>query len=123
MSLYRLGWTMPNNFTTLVDDFGREISLTLSPPKLVKLFCKEAVFRSLERESGGKFRAGFRLCWDVPKRLLASKKIPGVQKGMIRALATNACWTAGDAADLGYPISSLCPLGCGAKDTLFHRLW
>eukprot|EP00959_Pyramimonas_sp_CCMP1952_P303537 6351907-Pyramimonas_sp.AAC.1 len=79
MSLCRLGWTMPN-FTTLVDDFGREIFLTLSPPKLVKLFCKEAVFRSLGRESGGKFRAGFRLCWGVPKRLSASKEIPGVQK-------------------------------------------
>ena len=42
---------------------------------------------------------------------------------MIRALSTNACWTAGDAADLGYPVSSLCALGCGCKDTLFHRIW
>ena len=122
MSLFRLGWTMPG-FTTIVDDFGREISLTLSSPKLIKVLCREAVFRSLERDSGDKLKAGGRLCWDVPKTLLASRKISGKKKGMIRALSTNACWTAGDAADLGYPVSSLCALGCGCKDTLFHRIW
>eukprot|EP00959_Pyramimonas_sp_CCMP1952_P121925 2548964-Pyramimonas_sp.AAC.1 len=89
---------MPD-FTALVDDVGRAISLTRSPPKLVKVFCGGTVLRSLERESGDKFHVGSRLCWGVPKRLLASKKITGLKRGMTRAQATKACWTAGDAAD------------------------
>eukprot|EP00959_Pyramimonas_sp_CCMP1952_P137165 2870242-Pyramimonas_sp.AAC.1 len=61
MTLYRLGWTMPN-VCTIVDDVGREIPLTLSSPKLINVFCKEAVFRSLERISGDKYGVGARLC-------------------------------------------------------------
>eukprot|EP00959_Pyramimonas_sp_CCMP1952_P044206 923984-Pyramimonas_sp.AAC.1 len=44
MSLYRLGWSM-SNYCALKDDFGREISMTLNSPQMIKLLCNEAVLR------------------------------------------------------------------------------
>eukprot|EP00959_Pyramimonas_sp_CCMP1952_P392921 8233221-Pyramimonas_sp.AAC.1 len=70
MCIYRLGWAMPD-FTTLRDDFGRDISLTLSPPRLIKVLCRDAVLRNLERDSGDKYGVGHRLCWDVVKQQLS----------------------------------------------------
>eukprot|EP00959_Pyramimonas_sp_CCMP1952_P224676 4698041-Pyramimonas_sp.AAC.1 len=64
---------------------------------MIKLLCKEAVFRGLERDSGDSYGAGHRLCWDVAKHLLGSSKVPKEDKGLIRALACRGFWTASDA--------------------------
>ncbi|CAK0904509.1 unnamed protein product [Prorocentrum cordatum] len=60
---YRLGWTMPN-FCTFVDDFGREISLTLSSPKLA--CCEEPRLPVALRSSGELEDNGLKM----PRRLI-----------------------------------------------------
>eukprot|EP00959_Pyramimonas_sp_CCMP1952_P116031 2425721-Pyramimonas_sp.AAC.1 len=56
---------MPN-LRTITDGFGRGISLALSPPKLVKLSCKEAVLRGLERGASAAVLPDFAGAWSAP---------------------------------------------------------
>eukprot|EP00959_Pyramimonas_sp_CCMP1952_P153973 3221296-Pyramimonas_sp.AAC.1 len=51
------------------------------------------MIRALERDLGGKWSSGGRLCLDVPRAALASSKFTPSEKGMVRALACNAIWT------------------------------
>ena len=51
LALERISWTMPN-YCTLVDDFGTEVSLTVTSPALLKKLLKAAVQRTHERASG-----------------------------------------------------------------------
>eukprot|EP00959_Pyramimonas_sp_CCMP1952_P380161 7964183-Pyramimonas_sp.AAC.1 len=83
---------MPD-FTSFEDNFGRDVSMTPTPPSLLKVLCRGAVFGNLERESGERYGVGYRLCWDAVKQQLSSSKISGKSKACMRARATGAFWT------------------------------
>eukprot|EP00959_Pyramimonas_sp_CCMP1952_P298407 6241687-Pyramimonas_sp.AAC.1 len=51
LALKRISRSMPN-YCTLLDDFGTEVSLTVTPPALLKKLVKAAVQRTHERSSG-----------------------------------------------------------------------
>ena len=121
MSLVRLGWQM-NNFMTLIDDRGFSIPLGIFSPALVRLLVKDGYFRMLERESGEKRGVLLRVCYDIVREALHSKKYTALQKARIRAFATEAFFTGFRAKCLGYLIEDTCPF-CGCQDTIFHRLW
>eukprot|EP00959_Pyramimonas_sp_CCMP1952_P427716 8957817-Pyramimonas_sp.AAC.1 len=55
--------------------------------------------------------------------MLASRKLSSKQKGLFRAQATDAFWTAGDAAAAGYEVSDSRGLRGMERDTLFHGLY
>eukprot|EP00959_Pyramimonas_sp_CCMP1952_P329254 6893123-Pyramimonas_sp.AAC.1 len=93
MSLYRLGWHMPN-FCTTTNDLGETLQLLLLPPKLVGALCRAAVLRGLERSSGEKLGVGHRLCWGIVRSQIRSKRSSPRGRSTMRALACNAIWTA-----------------------------
>eukprot|EP00959_Pyramimonas_sp_CCMP1952_P132217 2764352-Pyramimonas_sp.AAC.1 len=108
---------------TVVDDRGYQISLGLTSPKLLETLCKGAFLRSLERDLGGKWDVGKRLCLDIPKSACSSKKFTPAQLGWIRACTSCAIWTADRALSAGCDVDPLCP-GCrAAPDSIAHRLW
>eukprot|EP00959_Pyramimonas_sp_CCMP1952_P095117 1989042-Pyramimonas_sp.AAC.1 len=93
------------NFLTIIDDRGREIPLGVASPALLATHCREALLRSLDRDLGGKWDAGARLCLDIPRSAVPSSKYAARGKGMIRALARNAIWRPDRATMRGYVTS------------------
>eukprot|EP00959_Pyramimonas_sp_CCMP1952_P391512 8204707-Pyramimonas_sp.AAC.1 len=71
LSVERLGWHMPS-FTTLEDDMGVEVQVTLVSPALLKRLLRCAVMRCHERTYGGSLGLSRRACLDVPLAALAS---------------------------------------------------
>eukprot|EP00959_Pyramimonas_sp_CCMP1952_P177923 3718868-Pyramimonas_sp.AAC.1 len=71
----------------------------------MRLHLRAAVFRGLEWDAGARWDVPHRLCFDVVKHCLRSKKFSAFEKGCIRAAATNAVWTRQKARDLGYDVS------------------
>eukprot|EP00959_Pyramimonas_sp_CCMP1952_P444943 9316836-Pyramimonas_sp.AAC.1 len=116
---------MPN-YCTLLDDFGTEVSLTVTSPALLKKLLKAAVQRAHERVSGAGLLShlpGARVCHDVAAATLRSKKGTPCQRGCAKAVACNATWTRTRAAEAGYAVCSVCELCGSAPETLLHRLW
>eukprot|EP00959_Pyramimonas_sp_CCMP1952_P240279 5021204-Pyramimonas_sp.AAC.1 len=56
----------------------------------------------LERDSAAKRGVKHRLCYDIVKEALASSKYSALEKGRIRAFATEAFLTKERALQLGY---------------------
>eukprot|EP00959_Pyramimonas_sp_CCMP1952_P449267 9407096-Pyramimonas_sp.AAC.1 len=97
--------------------------MALMSPQLMKQHLRGAVFRTLEWEAGATWDVPHRLCFDVVKAELRRKRYSSLEKGCVRAVATDAVWIGSKARRLGYQIDPTCPL-CGAvADTLRHRLW
>ena len=109
---------------TLVDDLGRSIPLGLFSPSLVGSLVRDGYLRMLERDAAAARGIKSRLCYDVVRECLSlrSKKFTALQKARIRAFSTEAFMTAARAESLGYLIEPDC-VHCGARDTIFHRIW
>eukprot|EP00959_Pyramimonas_sp_CCMP1952_P291613 6099279-Pyramimonas_sp.AAC.1 len=81
-------------FCTIVDDFGREVSLTLSSPQLIKVLLQGSCLSLPGADFWRQVRSG------GSALLGRCQGYPGVQKfgaktnGWVRALATKACWAA-----------------------------
>eukprot|EP00959_Pyramimonas_sp_CCMP1952_P227188 4750244-Pyramimonas_sp.AAC.1 len=84
---------------------------------------KDAVLRQLERRIGDRHGFPDRVCFDIVARHLRSKKNTPLGKGTLRAVASGALWTRVRALGKGYQYPVECPLGCGCRDTLYHRIW
>eukprot|EP00959_Pyramimonas_sp_CCMP1952_P436172 9133895-Pyramimonas_sp.AAC.1 len=65
---------------TIIDDRGYHIPLGVTSPALLCIFCREGMIRSLERDLGGKWAPGGRLCLDVPRAALTSSKFTPSEK-------------------------------------------
>eukprot|EP00959_Pyramimonas_sp_CCMP1952_P440146 9214833-Pyramimonas_sp.AAC.1 len=98
---------MPD-FASFKGEFGRDISMALTPPAPLKVLCRGAVFRNLERESGERYGVGHRLRWDVVEQHSGSSKISDKSKACMRAQATYAVRTGADAVRAGYAVSDRC---------------
>ena len=126
LSLARIGWKM-TNFVTLVSDFGEDTQLTMIPPALLKKFLRAAVYRQLERESCAKYGLSSscdRLCYDIVRNQLRSKRWSAKAKGSIRSLTCDALWTHSRAIQAGYQLADdRCDMCGQLGDTPFHRLW
>eukprot|EP00959_Pyramimonas_sp_CCMP1952_P208774 4366996-Pyramimonas_sp.AAC.1 len=112
MSLSRIGWVMSHSMT-IRDDRGFVIPLGLFSTALVtKKLRKEAYLRMLERDSASKRWVKYPLCYDIVKETLSSKKFSALEKGRIRAFATEAFPTEKRAPQLGYQEDAGCQF-CG----------
>ena len=76
----------------------------------------------LERDSAAKRGLKHRLCYDIVKEAMASNKYSPLEKGRIRAFATEAFLTKDRALHLGYQVLNECQF-CGEPESIFHRLW
>eukprot|EP00959_Pyramimonas_sp_CCMP1952_P285927 5978697-Pyramimonas_sp.AAC.1 len=87
------------------------------------LFC--AVLRSLERDASSKANMVFpRLCYDVPRAKIRSKRSTPLGRGCVKSLVCGAIWTPSCAKDCGYQVlSTKCTLCQECDDSELHRLW
>ena len=63
------------------------------------------------------------MCYDIVAKHLRSSKYTALEKGILRSVSCGATWTRVFARSKGYDFPEKCPLGCGGRDILFHRLW
>ncbi len=129
LELDRVGWTPVGPFQWR-DDEGVMVTLTETPPALLKDLLVAAVRRKAERKVG-KDRArnesafeGRRACVDAAMDAMRrSKSMLPKEKGAFRSVMMNAVLTMSRAKDQGYEVENECPL-CGEKgDDERHRVY
>ena len=134
-ALQQIGWTMVDP-VSIKDHHGQGIILTQGSPARLRKLVHRAIEDMLElqfmdkliKEGTGTDQdfAGARLKglnFKPVRRALAAKEVePGAKLGLRKAFADGVV-TAGKLAQMGYKVSSSCPLCEQANDSVFHRAW
>ncbi len=132
LSLARIGWSWDTAFE-LIDDRGVRIQLTANTPAAVAGLLRDGHRRALERYAGAiraksdqGYSRGRRACTDLVEQLVKGKcphAATPLQRGILRAAATNSIMTNARARTAGYDVEDRCPL-CGAPgDNVHHRIY
>ena len=128
LSLERLSWRATGPFAWK-DDLGYSVQLTSMSPALIKMKVRGAHYRWLERGLARKLEMEDedgvpveRCSLDHVRWLLRTNKLNPWQKGCLASLATGAYWTNSRLHQAGYDCAPECPFGCGAPDSVQHRL-
>ncbi len=129
LELHRAGWT-PRGPFEWVDDVGSKVTLTETPPSLLKMLLLASVRRQAERAMGERWAVedeafrGKRVCIDAAvDALKRSKSLTPMQKGAFRSSLLGGALTKTKAREHGYDVDDCCDL-CGEKgDSVHHRTY
>ncbi len=129
LELHRAGWTVKGPFSW-TDDMGTDVTLTETPPALLKAMLLASIRRQAERAMGSKWAQmdeafkDKRLCIDAAvDAVKRSKTLSPMQRGAFRSVLLGGVLTKSDAKARGYDIDDTCEL-CGAKgDSVYHRTY
>ena len=124
MTLRRLGWTWPSPFV-FSDAEGHRLEVGRHPPVFFERCLKDTVRRQLEMQLASKLQwedgasPPGRVSVAALRRALASQDLSPLEKGSLRAIATDAVWTRQRLALAGYDVPQACPLShSGGPDTM-----
>ncbi len=129
LALHRVSWRMSGPYG-VVNDFGDEITLTKTAPKLMEQLLRAAVRRELQRDVGRTMAednpefAGRRAAAEhIDAQLRTDRGLGARGRAAYLSVACNAIMTYDRAQKMGYEVVNLCPKCRRAPDTVFHRIW
>ncbi len=129
LELHRAGWTVQGPFSW-TDDMGITVTLTETPPALLKAMLLASVRRQAERAMGSKWAQDDetfkdrRLCIDAAvDAVKRSTALTPMQRGAFRSVLLDGVLTKSKAREYGYDVEDVCDL-CGANgDSVYHRTY
>ena len=126
LTLGRIGWRV-RDAVTWIDDSHRDVRLVDHSPAMMEAMMSEALQRRHEESATAKLHGSQcqeRICVDLVKAQLNSKKLGAREKYLTKALACRGLWTRARLKDCGFDTDGLCEHPeCRQADTVFHRLW
>ena len=123
LSLARVGWSFETPFT-LRDQKGEIFALTSVSPALLAYHLQGDWKKAVEVQAGKAIGLeGHQVDTSKYKAVMASVEVPARDKALLKAFACHAVWSNQRLHDVGYAVSTECPLCGGPSDSLGHRLF